>query len=786
MSMPFRALRTLLAVLALALVLPGNAPVLAGQYACGFTTGNPVLFVAATPMPEDFGTRIAAFGNHRGSPMQAPRGGDLYIRYPDGSLRNLTKQAGYGIPLENGEEDPANSIAVREPSVHWNGKRALFSMVVGGLKSQWDNTPFYWQIHEITGFCPGQTVQVTKLKQPENYNNVAPRYASDGNIIFVSDMPPQGPNARHLYPLLDEYEQSPITSGIWKLNIATGTARILSHSPSGAMSPLVDSYGRIIYTRWDHLKRNTSNGSQSTPQYDFASEAANAAIAPPGTFFKEVFPALQTTVLQEMLATGAVDQTFADTWGTLDFNQFFPWMIHQDGSNEETLNHVGRHELNGTYTEPSRKDDPRLDYFATRFAARPETATMTDAYGLHHLYEDPKHRGRYFGVITHEIGAKNAGQVVYLNGAPSKNAASMGYIFVTHPETRYPLSKGETPPAGLSGLYRNPMPLSDGTLWAVHTPPVPFTGESDDGANRDGTDATSVYTFRIRKLWKGADGYFQPGRFLTQGLSKQLTYWLGNGTKRSYSGLLWELEPIEVRPHTAPPATQAHVPDIEKALLAQKGITLENLRAWLVKNNLALAVIRNATVRDHSDRQQPYNLRVPGGVQTKTSDCTPQADCKLYDVTHLQFFVARYLRGHDWGYSPDKADFTPTAGRRVLPRPLSLAAYSNPKSRIGTLGSASKIAADGSVAVFVPAGRALSWQLINAAEPGDPVLGTDAVVRERYWVTFGKGEIRVCAACHGVNQTAQDDSTGEPKNTPQALSDLLTKWKQSTTGASAQ
>jgi len=50
------------------------------------------------------------------------------------------------------------------------------------------------------------------------------------------------------------------------------------------------------------------------------------------------------------------------------------------------------------------------------------------------------------------------------------------------------------------------------------------------------------------------------------------------------------------------------------------------------------------------------------------------------------------------------------------------------------------------------------------------------VVRERFWVTFKAGEIRVCTSCHGVNAT---DHVGnpEPVNPPQALYQLLAHWK---------
>ena len=51
---------------------------------------NPILFVTQVPIPGDFTTIGSVFGNHRGSLASVGRGGDLYIRYADGSLKNLT------------------------------------------------------------------------------------------------------------------------------------------------------------------------------------------------------------------------------------------------------------------------------------------------------------------------------------------------------------------------------------------------------------------------------------------------------------------------------------------------------------------------------------------------------------------------------------------------------------------------------------------------------------------------------------------------------------------------
>ena len=35
------------------------------------------------------------------------------------------------------------------------------------------------------------------------------------------------------------------------------------------------------------------------------------------------------------------------------FNQFFPWQINEDGTAEETINHIGRHEIGGSYCSAS-------------------------------------------------------------------------------------------------------------------------------------------------------------------------------------------------------------------------------------------------------------------------------------------------------------------------------------------------------------------------------------------------------------------------------------------------
>ena len=77
------------------------------------------------------------------------------------------------------------------------------------------------------------------------------------------------------------------------------------------------------------------------------------------------------------------------------------------------------------------------------------------------------------------------------------------------------------------------------------------------------------------------------------------------------------------------------------------------------------------------------------------------------------------------------------------------------------------IASDGSVAAYVPAGRAMTWQ--TTAPNGTPV------VRERFWITFQPGEVRACDGCHGLNVQGQ---AGQPasQQVSQAFLDLLQRW----------
>src|ERR1044071_10420730 len=98
------ARRSFAALLVLALSAPGalaiapeEEPVDTSTPAAPEAITNPILFVTQTPIPGDFTAIASVFGNHRTEMEDTGRGGDLWIRYPNGHLKNLTATAGYGV-----------------------------------------------------------------------------------------------------------------------------------------------------------------------------------------------------------------------------------------------------------------------------------------------------------------------------------------------------------------------------------------------------------------------------------------------------------------------------------------------------------------------------------------------------------------------------------------------------------------------------------------------------------------------------------------------------------------
>ncbi|SHG72254.1 hypothetical protein [Massilia sp. CF038] len=696
---------------------------------------NPILYVTQTPV-SGFASRTTTFGNHLASPTAVPRGGDLMIRYPDGSTRNLTQEAGFGSAGFQG----ANAIAVREPSVHWSGSKALFSMVVGSPATQYEVRQYQWQVYEVSGLEKGATARIAKIARQPAYNNVSPFYGSDERVLFTSDRPRGG--EAHLYPQLDEYESFPIVTGIWSLDPASGNLFLLNHTVSGAFSPSVDSFGRVIFTRWDHL--------QQDQQAD--ADRANPASPPNGAFLyaDESAAAARKALADEVFPEPRLDNhpsNVANHANGHTFNHFMPWQVNEDGTSEETLNHVGRHEIGPSYIPRAFNNDPSLLEFSRESVFANRTLLRSDG-GLFHLREDPLQPGTYYGSNVREFGTAGANQIVRFTGSPTLNAETMIVTAVTHPDTAGFTAEGGTPAASHSGMYRNPLPMADGALVAVHTAETRLD-------QNEGTRAAPRYRYQFRlKSMKPSGVHFVADRALTAGTRKALWYW-DPDARVDFDGILWELDPVEVMPRAKPSRRSDALEAPERAVLLEENVDEAQLRAWLTSNDLALIVTRDNTSRDRGERQQPFNLQVPGGVSKKGDNG------KVYDISHLQLFQADQIRGYGGVNAPRE-------GRRPLAQTMHDPKVKNPTGTGGPAGSV-KLGLDGSSAAFVPARRAMTWQLTDAAGK--------AVVRERNWLTFQPGEIRTCASCHGLN--SKDQAGGfTPLNKPEALRKLMQHWKQ--------
>lgn len=706
-------------------------------------TDFPIAFVTQVPFPWDYLTVASTFGNHLGRPRAAPRGGDLWIRYPDGTLKNLTAAAGFG----NAGLQGANSIVVREPSPSFDGTRLVFSMIHGapglGNGQEW-----YWQLYECTGLGPNDPVLITKVPfQPADANNTSPTYASDGRILFTSDRPRGG--EPHLYPQLDEYEEAPTNTGVWSLDPSTGDLRLFDHTPSGAFKPFVDSSGRVVYTRWDHLERDQQTdleymGLGNYGTFNYSDEGPNAVQT---TSKAEVFPEPRSQwidyVNQNPGYSGPLNGWQPHLVGHL-MNTFLPWEMNQDGTGVETLGHVGRHEL-FDFVDRNRNDDPSIlnhVLFLSQTIQNDEPIT-----NLFQMREDPRSPGSYLGVDARIFDTHSAGQIVRLDAPAGTSANQFDVTYVTHRSTQAPTL---TPGPEHSGFYRGPVPLSDGRLVASHTP------ETRKDAN-EGTAAAPIsrYDFRLKEIVPSG-AYFEAGSPLTPGLSKSVQ-WYDPWSLVTHEGELWELDAVEVRPRAVPGASTVAVESPEQQVLASKGVTVASLRNWLRANDLALLVVRDVTTRDENDQQQPYNLRVAG-----SSHETIANGGTVYGVRYWQVFQGDQVRGLTMG-----GPF-PVQGRRVLAQPLHETSVWNPDAGPTAPAGSLLVAPDGSAAAVVPARRALSWQLVSP--------GGEPLVRERYWLTFQPGEVRTCSSCHGLNDA---DQAGAPESTqaPQAFGALVDHLK---------
>jgi hypothetical protein len=723
---------------------------------------NPLLFALVVPPPplenKTYGHQMETFGNHLTDMLGAPRGGDLCLMKTDGTVRFLTAEAGFGVPI--GQIQAANAIAVRQPCVHWDGKRALFSMVIGGPLRRYDVSyqKNKWQIYEITNLDEvveqGKVANIVKVNGQPNYNNISPIYGSDDQIIFTSDAPLF--NLTHTYPALDEYESTPINTGIYKLNPESGKVVHLSHSPSGDTDLFLASDGRLLSTRWEHLKRDQQADESRYGSYDFgiktfSSEAANALpiVAPQVKDGKPFADARGVPYELFPEALSAEDPTRDPNESLHDFNEFLIWEMTEDGEGHQTINHVGRHEFGGPYIAPSKRNDPNLSDNDASITKNKYHGTVDTDAGIFQLREDPRpgKQGTFYGTWSEEFKRFASGRIFEFTMPIGFNPQDMEIVDWTSQaiDRQFPNDKGH---------FRNPLMLLNGTML------VSFANETEIY----NVEKNDLYHFQIAKMVKANSNqtsteHIAGERITGAGFERLIRYYSDNEDLESFTAKMNEVDIVEIVPRSRPTKIVSKIEDIERQVIAEEQVNEEELRTWMRERNLALIVVRNATERDAADLQQPFNLRVPGGVST-----TPKQG-KVYDISHFQIFQGDMVRGYSAG--------SRSSGRRVLATPLHNTPQNTDIVSVNKLdpnapAGSVKIASDGSIAAFVPATRAMTWQTVSPTK--------EPIVRERQWITFAPGEVRTCAGCHGINGKSKANN-GVPQNKPEALRELLRFWK---------
>jgi hypothetical protein len=779
---------------------------------------NPILFVTQVPMPEEVNTRtipsnymscVSPFGNHLGGSAFAGRGGSLWVRFPANAIPALNHQvvdllAAADWSAIPGGRPPANTVAARNPSVYWDKSKAVFSMVAGAPSGPNDTTVFLWQLYEITLPTQAQlnaNVQplVTKVANQPPYNNIMPCYAPDGQFVFASDRPYDG--QPHLTQR-EEYLGLPTVSGLWKLNAGANTLQILHHAPSGAFSPTVDNAGRLIFVNWDHLSRDieaVTDERDSDPAFgepdpnvfggwhatgngsgNFADETAGSAFTlgspygqgPHLDFFPEPRSADKKSLALE----------WNNSINGVATNVFMPWMINLDGAGGEILNHVGRHEVAGGFKRNFTNDGNLVDLspvIAPGYGGLVPHNFFNNFFWVH---EDPLHPGVFFGSDAVDLGTHGAGQVVKLtNAGPNVNPDTMQVAYVTASVTGAPkpqnipivrvgmnITQPPTPFTPLTTpeiLYRTPLPLADGALIASTA-----TGIDQTDWNRGtATQPSTPFNFRLKSLKLQGSSYV-PDITLTNGLSITTSYFVpGQAQPVTFTNVgAWELDPAEVVARTPPAVAGSTVDPIEASVFAANGVDIPTFQSYLTQHNAALTVSRNVTKRDLHDRQQPYDLKISWSNTQTTAPAPNQAP--VYSIGWIQFLQADLRRGYLLGGA------NPAPGRRVVATPLHDTMPENVITPGAPAGSV-RLGDDGSFAAILPAGKAMTWHLLDNDAP------KTSQIKERFWVTFRKGEIRSCANCHGINTSDQSGTVANPvprpTNPPQALATLLQSWKTS-------
>jgi hypothetical protein len=127
-------------------------------------------------------------------------------------------------------DDPRGGV--RDPQVHYEGRKILFSYRPGGQP--------YYHLYEID-------LDGTGLRQLTDgpYDDFEPTYLPDGDIVFCSS------RCKRWVPCW-----STLVANLHRCNPDGGNIRMISSNIEQENTPCVLNDGRLLYTRWEYVDRS--------------------------------------------------------------------------------------------------------------------------------------------------------------------------------------------------------------------------------------------------------------------------------------------------------------------------------------------------------------------------------------------------------------------------------------------------------------------------------------------------------------------------------------------------
>ncbi len=191
-----------------------------------------IVFVKDPSVGGDANRDIAMAAN----PDEFHLGTDLMLLSPvspTGKLINLTAQ------WTRAAENPADWGAAQDPEASFDGQRILFSMRVARTST---NRNQHWGLYEMNA----DGTDLVRLTLPDTGDDFDPAYIDSTHIVFASTR----------RQIVDEYERRvapQLFTGVKGADGRLDSIRQITFNQSHDQNPFVQSSGKIIFTRWDHL-----------------------------------------------------------------------------------------------------------------------------------------------------------------------------------------------------------------------------------------------------------------------------------------------------------------------------------------------------------------------------------------------------------------------------------------------------------------------------------------------------------------------------------------------------